>query len=535
MTASALDLGTRPTILLAGSEIDLSTIASIAAGRVRFRVSDEALARVMEGRSAFMDALASGQPIYGSTTGVGAMKDRAHYGAEVAEFSRALPYAHQFAVGEEMPDEVARVMIALRLNTLLSGQVGGSVEMVRFLEAMLNHDLLPLLHRRGSAGCADLGQMGELATVMVGEGTARLAGQTMPAAEALARIGLAPHPMPPRDGLALTATNSYGLAKAALDLIRAAWGLRRAMAVAALGAQALGVDRRVWDGVLVAGLPHEKRIVRWLIEATADAPDWPRRQRVHDPLSARMLAQIFGASLGAIEEAAQTVRVETAHVDDNPLVLGGRIVTSGGSLLMVLSMRLGALQLALAHLGRNSFNRCLLMTGGQMEGLPVNLVPRDVVATGYGPVMKLALEQSVRMTAASSPVSVLNQTVAGGLEDEAAFISLSAGQVRAQLDAFDWLLAVEAMLAAQALDMQGLATGRLGRLVRGAVRHHIPPFTRDRPQSNPLMALHAEMISSSFNAALVNDFPLEGFDISLGLASDAENDTIAASSRETWE
>lgn len=510
---------TRPVVTLTGGEIDLSTLAILAVGGAQVVVSPEAVARVVTGRAAFLRGLAEGQVVYGSTTGVGAMKDRLNDGEEVERFGRSLPFAHQFAVGEEMPDDHARLMVALRLNTLLSGQVGASLEMVRFLEEMLCKDVLPLLHRRGSAGCADLGQMGELATMMVGEGTARLHGRTMPAAEALALAGMKPHPMPVRDGLAATATNSYGLAKSVIDTIRAAYALRRAMALAVVGAHAMGVNREVWHGVLEAGLPAERQVARWLIDATADITDWPARERVHDPLSARMIVQIFGACVVALEEAAATLRVETAHVDDNPLILGNRIVTSGGSLLIALSMRLGALQLALAHLGRNSLNRCLLLTGGQLEGLPINLVPPGINATGYGPVMKLALEQSVRMIAASAPVSVLNQTVASGVEDEAAFISLSAGQVREQNDALDWLLAVEAVVAAQALDMQGLVPGRLGRLVRNTVRLHVQPLTRDVPQSQPLMALHADMVESRFDEVLIDAFPLAGFDDALGLGA----------------
>lgn len=504
---------------LTGAEIDFATLAAIAAGRARITVPDTALDRMALARANFLQAMEAGQPIYGATTGVGAMKNTGYVGDGTRDaFSRALPYAHQFAVGDEMPDAVARLTIALRLNTLLSGQVGASVEMALFLRDMLQNDLLPVLHRRGSAGCADLGQMGELATVMTGSGPARLRGQAMPAVEALARCGLTPHPMPPRDGLAAVATNSFGLAKSTLQVMRAAWALRLAMAQAVLGAQAMGLDREVWAAATEVALPNERRIARWLMAVTADATDWPVRTRVHDPLSARMLVQVLAACLTAIEEAAAAIRMESAHVDDNPLVVGGRVVTSGGSLLINLSMRLGGLQLVLAHLGRNILNRALLMTGGLIEGLPVNLVPRGVLATGYGPVMKLALEQSVRMTAAAAPVSVLNQTVAAGLEDEAAFISLSAGRVAEQLDALDWLQTVEAMLAAQAVELQGLAPGRLGGLIHSTVRRHIAPLKEDVPQSTGLMALHADLTHSAFHKALIAAGPLAGFDDALGLS-----------------
>ncbi|MFV0409269.1 MAG: aromatic amino acid lyase [Paracoccus sp. (in: a-proteobacteria)] len=505
-------------VTLSGSEIDLTTMWRIASGRARITLDEAAVARVASGRKCFLEALGHGQAIYGATTGVGALKDVEQHGQEMETYSRALPFAHQVAVGEEASIEATRMTVALRLNSALTGQIGVSVEFVRFLEEMLRHDLLPVLNRRGSAGAADLGQMGQLATVMAGEGMARLKDETMPAGEALARIGMKPHPMPPRDGLAAVASNSFGLAKAILYIMRAGCSLRREMALAAMGAQAMALDRNVWRAAMLNGLPQEYAVADWLLRATEGA-QWPEAHRVHDPLSARMIAQVFGASANALLEAGRSARAETAHVDDNPIVMDGQVVTSGGSLLLSLSMRLASVQLALAHLARNAFNRCLLMVNGQLEGLPVNLVPPGIVATGYGPVMKLALEQMVRATTASTPVSVLNQAVAAGLEDEAAFISLSAGQLHEQVTAIDWLQAVEAMLAAQALDLRGVPPGPgVIEMLHSETRRHIPTLTCDRPQSAGLTALHDALTAPDFRAGLLATASFLPFDAILGIA-----------------
>ncbi len=505
-------------IVLNGTEIDLATLSRIARGQAPVVAADAALARVAQARADFLAALEEGQQIYGATTGVGALKDVERHGAEMLDYARALPFAHQVAVGDEVAPETVRLALALRLNTALGGQVGVSPEFIAFLQGMLAHDLLPVMNRRGSIGVADLGQMGQLATVMAGAGMARLKGEAMPAAEALARVGMTPHPMPPRDGLAAVAVNSYGLAQAAVQIGRAGQVLRRGMALAMLGAQAMGLNRDVWRSAMATGLPDERAVAAWALQAAGG--DWPAAHRVHDPLSARMIPQVFGAGVQALTEAAQAIRAETAHVDDNPVVVDGRVVTSGGSLLLSLSLRLASVQLALAHLARNTLNRCLLLVNGQLDGLPVNLVPPGVVATGYGPVMKLALEQAVRVTEAASPVSVLNVAVAAGLEDEAAFIALSAERIGDQLDALDWLHAVEAMLAAQALDLRGLApsAGVAARLY-AETRRHIPTLTRDLPQSAPLTALHAALSVPDLQAELLAISPFSQFDRLFGLHS----------------
>ena len=515
-------------IVLDGTEIELAALSQIARGRLRVAASDAAMRCVAQGRADFLAALDEGQQIYGATTGVGALKDVEQHGTEILDYARALPFAHQVAVGEEVAPEAVRLAVALRLNTALSGQVGVSTEFVAFLLAMLAHDLLPVMNRRGSIGAADLGQMGQLATVMAGGGMARLKGEAMPAAEALARVGMRPHPMPPRDGLAAVAVNSYGLAQAALQVERAGLALRRGMALAAFGAQAMGLNRDVWRSALATGLPMEGAVAAWALQASAGG-DWPPAHRVHDPLSARMIAQVFGASAQALTEAAQAIRAETAHVDDNPVVMEGRVVTSGGSLLMSLSMRLAAVQLALAHLARNALNRCLLVVNGQLEGLPVNLVPPGVVATGYGPVMKTALEQAVRVTDAASPVSVLNLAVAAGLEDEAVFIALSAERIGDQLDALEWLHAIEAMLAAQALDLRGIvpAPGVVARLY-AETRRHIPTLTGDRPQTAGLTALRAALTAPEVMAELLALAEFSLFDSIFGIASGPDSERNAA-------
>ena len=188
---------------------------------------------------------------------------------------------------------------------------------------MLASDLLPVMIRRGSFVVAFFCFFVLLATVMGGAGMARLKGEAMPAAEALARVGMTPHPMPPRDGLAAVAVNSYGLAQTAMQVARAGLALRRGMALAMLGAQAMGLNRDVWRSAMATGLPVERAVADWALQAV-DGGDWPPAHRVHDPLSARMIAQVFGACAQALTEAAQAIRAETAHVDDNPVVMHGR-------------------------------------------------------------------------------------------------------------------------------------------------------------------------------------------------------------------
>lgn len=513
---------TAPSLSLEGAPLTVAMLRQVLAGPVAPVLGDSALARIADGRAVLEQAIASGQSVYGTTTGVGAMKHTEHRAPDaMAQFNAGLAMAHQVAVGDEVAPGTVRLMLALRLNTLASGRVGVTPAFARLLAAMIGQDLLPVVTLRGSVGCGDLGQMGQLAAVMAGEGQARLAGAHLSAAEALARAGLAPHEMAPRESLAAVGSNHFGLARSAAAVLRAADATRQAMGQAAVTAVAWGLDRAVWCAARHSQIPTEVAVAGWLEAALDDQQDWAPRGSVHDALSGRFVVQILAASVTAVDQALRAVLRHTAQVDDNPVICDGQIVTSGASLLCDLAAQIAALQLAMAQLGRNIFNRCLILTNGSLPGLGVNLVPIGVIGTGYGPLMKLAQEQAVRLTAAAAPVSLMNLALAAGLEDEALLIPLAAERLEAQVEALEWLLTIEALLAAQAMTQRGLQPGRLVALHLSIVRDHIAPFDGDVPLTAPLMALRGALCDAANRARLAALAPFAPFDDDLAIARPA--------------
>jgi len=481
-------------ILIRASELSVSDLRAVLAGPVRPILDGMALSNVAKGREILDRAISSGQPIYGATTGVGAMKHTEHrHWDDISQFNHGLALAHQIAVGEEVDAGVARLMLVLRLNTISSGRVGVTQNFARMLATLIENDLLPVVNARGSVGCGDLGQMGQLAAIMVGHGQASLAGCVMPANMALEQIGLEPYRMQTRESLAAVGSNSYGLARSVSGALRSVDTLRHAIAQAAITAAAWGVDRRVWDAALQSRVPGERAISEWFRDALDDQIDWPDRSSVHDALSGRFLVQIFTSALSVATEAVQSVVRHTAQVDDNPVLCGNEVLTSGASLLCEVATKLSSLQVALAQVGRNIFNRCLMLTNGSLPGLTVNLVPSGIVGTGYGPLMKLAQEQAVRTAAAAAPVQIFNLTLAAGLEDEALHVPLIAERIEQQIEALDWLLVVEAVILAQALQIRNLEQGRLIEKLIAVVRPHFEPFSKDVPLSASLQTLRFEL------------------------------------------
>ena len=477
-----------------GAPLPLAVLASALAGPVRAEITAQARTALRRGRAALEAAAAAGQPIYGMTTGVGALKHQSHQGAAMAAFNQGLGLAHEIAVGDPVAPGIVRLALVWRLNTLCTGRVGVTEAFADCLAGMLDHDILPRMYRRGSVGCGDLGQLGQLATAMTGVGLVQVRGQVMPAAQAFAAAGLAAHDLRPREGLAAVASNSFGLATATAATFAARDRIGQALAQAPGLALAWGLDRAVWQAAQTSLIAPERVVARFLWDATADQTDWPTRASVQDALSARFLVQVLAPCLNAATEALDILQVSSAQTDDNPCILpDGRVVTSGASHHATVALRLAAVQAALAMLGRNLFNQCLMLTNGQLPGLPVNLVPEGVVATGYGPLMKLAMEQSARIAAAAAPVSSHAMTLAAGLEDEALLLPLTAERIAEQAEALGWLLTIAALLSVQAIALRGLVPTGAAADLTARVRRHVPPFTGDIALSERLAALRTSL------------------------------------------
>ncbi|MBD8664972.1 aromatic amino acid lyase [Rhizobium sp. CFBP 8752] len=501
----------RITIELTGQPIGFAELIKIGRGEVTVTASAEGLARVAAARLVLESTIAEGTPVYGATTGVGAMKDVAWSTEELDAFNIGLVRAHHFGTGEPFPICVVRNAMALRVNTALTGYVGCSTELVQAYLDLLQADVIPVVRRTGSIGCADIGLMGQIGAVLTGVGEAMFEGRRLPAAEAFAAAGIAPMKMAPRDSLASLSVNSVSFAAAADATRTAACAIRTLLATGMAASGAMGGSRDPWIAVTHVGTPREAMIGKWLCNAS-EGWDWPKATQIQDPLSLRMIAQVFGTVFESVLTAGHKILAATGRSDDNPVIVDGRVLTSGGSLPLDVTVLLESASLTMAHAARNAFNRCVLLGNGQRRDLPVNLVPHGVIATGFGPIIKLAGEIFSRVLSMTNPVSAQSLVVAGGMEDEAAFLPLVIERFERQVQALQRLAALEALLAAQAMDIHGDEPGGAVKLIYDAVRRHAAFYTVDRPLSAEVEAIEAELASEAFLTELIAISPIHAID-----------------------
>lgn len=490
-------------ITLSGKPMSFADIARIGARKAPLVADAEALQRVAQARIVVEEAIAAGQPVYGSTTGVGAMKDVEWTPDQLDTFNMGLVRAHHFGTGDAFSSNTIRTAMAIRVNMALTGRVGCTTDLVEAYLALLSADVVPVVRRTGSIGCADIGLMGQIGAVLTGAGEAMFDGRRLPAEAALTAAGLKPFRLAPRDSLASISTNAVGYAAAANAIRDAAGAVRVMLATGLTTAGALGASRDPWKAVAHVGTEREAGIGAWLY-FNAKGWDWPDATHIQDPLSLRMMSQVFATGFESLVVAGKTLLAATGRTDDNPVVAGGQVLTSGGSLPLDVTVFLQTAQLGLAHIARNSFNRCVLLGNGGRRDLPVNLVAPGAIATGFGPIIKLAGELFARVLTMTNPISANSMVVAGGIEDEAAFLPLVVERLERQVLALRRLAALEAMLAAQAMDLSGDRPGNVPEIIYNLVRRHADTYWQDRPLSAEVEAIEDALASGELMNELIS-------------------------------
>jgi len=169
-------------------------------------------------------------------------------------------------------------------------------------------------------------------------------------------------------------------------------------------------------------------------------------------------------------------------------------------------------QLAMAHAARNSFNRCVLLGNGARRDLPINLVPPGAIATGFGPIIKLAGELFARVLSMAGPVSPTSLVVASGLEDEAAFLPLVVERFERQVGALQRLAALEALLSAQAMDLLGDRPEGVAGMIYDRTRRYAEFYRTDRPLSAEVEAIENDLASEASLGELISLAPIPALD-----------------------
>jgi len=465
------------TITLNGRDLTVTQVVAAARRGETVALAPEALAAMRRSRAIVQDVLAGGEPVYGLTTGVGERKAYLLDPAARQRFNHRLVLNHRIAQGDAAPADVVRGAMLCLANSYAAGVTGVRPELAEMIVTLLNEGFAPPVRRLGSIGQGDLGPMADLAHGLITRSGFEVAEN---------------------EGLALVSSNAFTTAWACLatadaEALLAVFDVAGALDLEAFGANLACLHPVIEQTRPFPGLAATLHQLRLLL---AGSYLWqPGAARfLQDPLTFRCLPQIHGAARDALGYVMSILQIELNSSQSNPVVVPatnepgnepgneqGRIVSVGNFDIGHLAAALDFLRIALAPVVTSANERAVKLLQAPYSGLPAGLAagagsPDDALAELA--VAGQAITVEARTLAHPVSYELASSVKGEGIEDRATMAPLSARRLADMIALSARVVAIELVVAAQAIDLRapgqlGLGTGRAYRMIRELV-----PFTQ---------------------------------------------------------
>jgi histidine ammonia-lyase len=476
--------GTGDVVLLTGADLTIADVEAVARHGARAELDGAARGRMEEAREVIESLVAEGAVVYGVTTGFGDLATRYVEPALSDALQERLLMSHAAGVGAPFGREVVRAMLLLRANTLALGHSGCRPLVVDRILDFLAAGLHPVVPEQGSVGASgDLAPLAHLALPLIGRGQVEFRGQVLPAMIALREAGVEPLVLKAKEGLALLNGTQLMSAIGALLLADADRLVRTASVAAALSVEALLGTDVPFAAAYQLARPHPGQVavageLRHLLRDSAvQRSHHGDTHKVQDPYSLRCVPQVHGAVRDALDHLRRVLDIELNSATDNPLVFpgggvadvdtiatgGGRVISGGNFHGEPIALALDFAKLALAELGSISERRTALLLDPRLNGgLPAFLAGSSGIDSGMMIHQYTAAALVSENKVLAHPASVDSIPTSANQEDHVSMGATAARHARLVLTHVERVLAIELVVAAQALDL------RLEVLERGA-------------------------------------------------------------------
>jgi len=490
-------------ITVDGKTLSYDDVVAVAWHGAQVALADEVLPLLERERAVVDDVVDRQVPTYGLTTGLGTRSSYALPRDELEVFSLRTVRGRANAVGDPLSAPVVRAAVLARVNGIAGGGSGVRPQIARLLVDMLNARVHPVIPEVGSIGASDLCQMAHVGLVVIGEGHAEFGGEVLDGATALRRAGLTPAALGPKDGHVLCSASPLAAGQGALALHEAAAALTLAQAVTALTYEGFRANTSPLDPRVLSlrPAPGQSRAAAELLALLdgGELGDPRHARRVQDPVSLRCAAQVHGAAYTALNFTDAALDPELNGCGDNPVVLPGtgEILSSGNFHTPALALAFDTLTLALTQTASISAERMRRLLDPAVSGLPANLSPYGPERSGFAPLTKTAQALVAEIRMLSAPVSTDPRHGADAVEDDSTNAALGARRLTTVLTRLRQLLAVEAVVAAQAVDLAAPSTlGRGPALLHRAIRKLVPRLDDDRPHGVAVETVSRDILAS---------------------------------------
>ncbi len=495
------------TLALVPARLELGALRGLWSAPMALAIDVAARPAVDAAAQAVDRVVASGATVYGVNTGFGLLARTRIGDARLAELQRALVLSHSAGTGPMLDDAVVRLVIALKAASLARGHSGVRWSVIEALVALANAGVLPCIPAQGSVGASgDLAPLAHLAAVLIGEGDAKIGDTAMPARDALARAGLRPVILGPKEGLALLNGTQVSTALALAGLFAAERALAAAFVAGALSIDAcLGSDTpfdpRIQSLRGHRGQSDAAAIYRALLDGSAIRASHKDCPRVQDPYSLRCQPQVMGACLDQLRHAASILVTEANAVSDNPLVFADtdEILSGGNFHAEPVAFAADNLALAIAEIGALSERRIALLMDANLSGLPPFLVEDGGVNSGFMIAQVTAAALASENKSLAHPASVDSLPTSANQEDHVSMATFAARRLTPMAANTARIVAIELLAATQGVDLRRpLATSPQLAAAMALIRADVAFWDRDRAFAPDLEAIRLRVERGDF-------------------------------------
>jgi len=478
---------------------------------VTLSLSEEAVERIEKCRSYLNDRFdhKDAAATYGINTGFGSLCNTHISSGELQQLQYNLLVSHACGTGDEVPHQVVRLMLFLKIQSLSYGHSGISRAVVERLITFFNNEVYPVVYEQGSLGASgDLAPLAHLALPLIGEGEVFYKGVKMSSQELNTQLGIEPLQLKSKEGLALINGTQFMLAYGVYSLIHSYKAWHWAHICGAMSIDAFDCNLSPFDERIHMIRPHAGQLrSAVLIKSLLDDSDIAQGEKVNvqDPYSFRCIPQVHGATWDTLEFVKKTFMTEVNSVTDNPNIFpeSGAIISGGNFHGQPLALALDYLGIAMSEIASISERRTFQLMSGT-RGLPAFLVNNPGLNSGMMILQYTAASIVSQNKQLSTPASVDSIVSSNGQEDHVSMGSNAATKMFRIVKNVDRVLAIELLAATQAVEerLPQQTSSFLTEIIKG-LRVDVPSLDTDRVLHNDIMNSLKYMESTRFDSDLI--------------------------------
>lgn len=467
--------------------LTLEQLQEIISQNFKLALSEEAKINIAKCREYLDKKMAThSEPIYGINTGFGSLCNVKISNENLSQLQENLVKSHACGTGEEVPHEIVKIMLLLKIQSLSYGNSGVQLETVERLVDFYNNDILPVIYSQGSLGASgDLAPLAHLSLPLLGEGEVYHDGFRQPAMKVLQKFNWKPIVLQSKEGLALLNGTQFMSSYGCYVLLKALKYSYLADVISAISLE--GFDGRIepFNELIHFVRPHKGQILtaQRMKELLEDSEIIAQpKQHVQDPYSFRCIPQVHGASKDAIEYVKKVFTTEINSVTDNPnIFIEDDLIISGGNFHgQPLALALDFLGIALAELGNISERRTYQLISG-LRGLPAFLVNNPGLNSGFMIPQYTAASIVSQNKQLATPASIDSIVSSNGQEDHVSMGANAATKALKIMENLERILAIELMNASQAIEYRKpLKTSDFLQQFIKSYREEVPLVKEDR-------------------------------------------------------